>query len=353
MNFLRKFANISKRSIHSTSLLRNSLISENLSNHRSLIRVQGNEVIPFLQGLITNDMKHFERGSDSIYAMFLNKSGRILHESIIYKTSENDTFIIETDKKGSNDLCRHLRLFRVRRKIDIDNLDSDYSLWVLFQNYKENNDNTEDIFKINITKNDLKIENLNINEILICIDPRVKFLGTRLILPKSLDNKSLSEIFKSENIKRSTLDNDYKLHRYKLGVSEGIDEHQYNKILPFETNIDYLHGISFHKGCYLGQELTARTYHTGVIRKRIMPIKLTKPLNETNDSNSKEIQTPNGNVCGIIRGTKDLYCIAVMRIEKALQAQSLFINGESCTLIIPHWWPKELPNKMKLKEKQL
>merc|ERR1712198_771277 len=71
---------------------------------------------------------------------------------------------------------------------------------------------------------------------------------------------------------------DYKELRFRLGVGECPSELQSGKALPLESNVDYLHGVSFHKGCYIGQELTARTHHTGVIRKRIMPLILSTPI---------------------------------------------------------------------------
>ena len=69
---------------------------------------------------------------------------------------------------------------------------------------------------------------------------------------------------------------DYDVHRSKLGVcDEGVDEIPPGNAMPLEYNIGYLNGVSFHKGCYLGQELIARTHHTGVVRKRTVPLKLT------------------------------------------------------------------------------
>ena len=69
---------------------------------------------------------------------------------------------------------------------------------------------------------------------------------------------------------------DYDVHRSKLGVcDERVDEIPPGNAMPLEYNIGYLNGVSFHKGCYLGQELIARTHHTGVVRKRTVRLKLT------------------------------------------------------------------------------
>ena len=71
---------------------------------------------------------------------------------------------------------------------------------------------------------------------------------------------------------------EYKLLRYRLGVCEGSQEIPFAKATPLEHNVAYMHGVSFQKGCYLGQELTARTHHTGIIRKRIMPLEFSQEI---------------------------------------------------------------------------
>lgn len=96
-------------------------------------------------------------------------------------------------------------------------------------------------------------------------DPRLNELGWRIFVPKN--NSSL---FPPKDIAIST-ESSYTKLRYALGVAEGARELPSAACFPLESNGDYLHGVSFHKGCYLGQELTARTHHTGVVRKRIMP----------------------------------------------------------------------------------
>ena len=79
---------------------------------------------------------------------------------------------------------------------------------------------------------------------------------------------------------------DFKLHRYRLGICEGSQEIPFAKVTPLEHNVEFMHGVSFHKGCYLGQELTARTHHTGVIRKRIMPLEFSQEFSSEKDIGS-------------------------------------------------------------------
>ena len=149
---------------------------------------------------------------------------------------------------------------------------------------------------------------------------------------------------------------DYKELRFRLGVGECPSELQPGKALPLESNADYLHGVSFHKGCYIGQELTARTHHTGVIRKRIMPLIIDNPqelpleteLNLYNEKSKKSV--------GKFKSCVNNYGIGLMRIEDCLKAQN---NGESIVIsdkdnitvkvLKPDWWPEtslsKLPDK--------
>ncbi len=97
-------------------------------------------------------------------------------------------------------------------------------------------------------------------------DPRLEELGWRVLLGPG------QELRPKENLELSE-ESEYKSLLYALGVGEGVADFPTGNSFPLESNGDYLHGISFQKGCYIGQELTARTHHTGVIRKRLMPFR--------------------------------------------------------------------------------
>jgi len=131
-------------------------------------------------------------------------------------------------------------------------------------------------------------------------DPRLPQLGWRMLRIKGdVDEIQLESDYatKSQNLvigfdKNSTNEDlefgsaVYQLFRTIQGVPEGQSEFSPNSALPFEATVDYLNGVSFDKGCYLGQELTARTFHTGVTRKRLFPIVL-RNSSLSFDSNQK------------------------------------------------------------------
>ena len=97
-------------------------------------------------------------------------------------------------------------------------------------------------------------------------DPRLEELGWRVLLGPEAEVETKYNIDIVE-------ESEYKAFLYSLGVGEGAVDFPTGNSFPLESNGDYLHGISFQKGCYIGQELTARTHHTGVIRKRLMPFR--------------------------------------------------------------------------------
>lgn len=321
-------------------------------NDRSILRVRGNEISTFLQGLITNDMKHFEEGASNIYTLFLNTKGRVMYDAIIYKNEKSNSYYVECDSQAAESLQRHLKMYRVRRKIDIDNIGDKINVWSTFDSSKyfdsgtaasENGKRKPEgmIFPCGNTLNSKgsKI----INDIMIYQDSRLPDLGLRILAESQIDRREIIEHLDS-NILSENVD-DYKAFRYKLGVGEGIHDLPPEKALPLEINCDYLHGVSFHKGCYIGQELTARTYHTGVVRKRLMPLIFDNIINESLAYDEK-ILDESGNVVGKFRGHSGKYGLGLMRINESLSANRLIVSGINVKVMKPAWWPQEVQTEI-------
>ncbi|KAK9300585.1 hypothetical protein QLX08_006742 [Tetragonisca angustula] len=341
---LNKFGKIQKQFIRCNSSEFSPRILEQLKN-KSLLRIRGNEASVFLQGLITNDMKHFEEGAANIYALFLNIKGRVMYDVIIYKSQENNVYYVECDSQAAEPLQKHLKIYRIRRKIDIDHLGDKINVWAFFDptqcmNNKPNDNNKQKleglIFPCGTLNNKVSkiVENIMIYE-----DPRLSDLGIRILAASTIERQ---EIIKHLNLDvvDSTNNLNYKAFRYKLGVPEGIEDLPPGKALPLEVNCDYLHGVSFHKGCYIGQELTARTYHTGVVRKRLMPLLFNEIPNKSLLYDDK-IVNESGNAVGKFRGIESQYGLGLMRIIESLNAQSLTISNIRLKVLKPMWWPQE------------
>lgn len=296
---------------------------------RKILKICGPDAPTFLQGLITNDMKHLEEGAKSIYAMFLNNKGRVLYDTLIHKWEDPNCFMIECDTKVFNDVHKHLKMFRLKRKVDLNDVSEDFAVWALIspdweqaKDYEPSPDADVNIYK----------------------DPRLQELGHRVIALKGMRGKDIA-VTTGVDVDVKIDEDQYKYLRYTLGVTEGSEELLPGTTFPLEMNCDYLHGVSFHKGCYIGQEVTARTHHTGVVRKRIMPLKFTGVISDwKKDSVISNILQPKSNL-GKLKGVVLDHGIGLLRIRESLDAEALSVDGNPAKLIKPDWWPKEAPKE--------
>eukprot|EP00094_Tigriopus_californicus_P000247 TCALIF_00240-PA protein Name:"Similar to iba57 Putative transferase CAF17 homolog, mitochondrial (Danio rerio)" AED:0.34 eAED:0.34 QI:0/-1/0/1/-1/1/1/0/362 len=327
-----------------------SLTCAHLKN-RAVVRVQGLESADLLQGLMTNDIVSRFQPLDeegllkdepvqSIYTHMLNTQGRVLFDVIVFKGFQEHEFLLDVDFDGRDKLVKHLKMYKVRRKIDIQ-LDDHLKVLAFFQkNAPENITELTAAVKSDlpgsihcdrgwISPND-QVPALEFSEdCLSSVDPRLPELGHRIIAPQELE-------FADQADHRQ----DYQQLRYWFGVAEGAQEVIPGKALPLEYNVDYLHGISFHKGCYIGQELTARTHHTGVIRKRIMPVvNLDQEFKRNGDDEDVDFLNEADKKIGKLRGSSGKLGVALMRIVESMKAKKIHYDTQSVRVCQPHWWP--------------
>lgn len=328
VNRLFAQAHLARRLLHS----RNERYSTALVQLRSkkLLKVSGADASDFLQGLITNDMGHFDDGAKCIYAMFLNNKGRVLYDSLIYKWDEN-SFLLECERSVFTLLLRHLNLYKLKRNIWFDDASAGYDVWTL-------------ISPVNMSLPEIAFDPKS--HINLFVDPRLKELGNRLITLNSLDAAALTELFGKDVILKD--EDVYRYVRYKLGVGEGPDELPPGACFPLEVNCDYLHGVSFHKGCYIGQELTARIYHTGVVRKRLMPLRFIDVIGVLENIEKEETIVPaktSRAKIGVLRGFVHDFGIGLLRIKDAIEAGTVKMSNYTAEVIKPSWWPLEAPKE--------
>eukprot|EP00090_Calanus_glacialis_P015292 TRINITY_DN24154_c0_g1_i1.p1 TRINITY_DN24154_c0_g1~~TRINITY_DN24154_c0_g1_i1.p1 ORF type:complete len:367 (-),score=95.19 TRINITY_DN24154_c0_g1_i1:99-1130(-) len=314
---------------------------------RSVLQVTGVEASTFLQGLMTNDINTLvEDERKSLYCMFLNTGGRILFDAIISKGVQPDQFLLDVDTKVSNLAKKHLSLYKVRRKILIK-IEANLAVHAVF-----NDDLNPVVAPDNLTTTQSPVIGSTFcdggsgvedtgpplsQHCLTHPDPRLANLGHRIIL----DSSDSPSQFLSSDCQLAQLE-DFISHRCKLGVAEGADDIPLGKCTPLEYNLDYLHGVSFHKGCYLGQELTARTHHTGVIRKRILPLKLEGKLVQGEEELTVKNQA--GKSVGKVRRIHANVGLGLMRLKESFAAENLTVNETPVSVTKPQWWPHEKEN---------
>ncbi|CAF9915922.1 MAG: ccr4 associated factor [Alectoria fallacina] len=214
---------------------------------RRLISLRGHDASHFLQGLITQNIPS-QYASSCFYSAFLNASGRVLHDVYIYPDAkaekEEPGFLIEVDSNEVEALARHLKRYKLRAKVGIRVIDEgELSVWATWG----------------------KQSPCGFDSRTGCLDQRAPDMGRRVIVPGDR---------KLEASGTQVGSGSYDIRRMMMGVAEGQGEILKESALPQESNIDYMGGINFRKGCYVGQELTIRTHHTGVVRKRILPVQI-------------------------------------------------------------------------------
>ncbi|KAK5847166.1 hypothetical protein PVK06_003469 [Gossypium arboreum] len=173
-------------------------------------------------------------------------------------------------------------------------------------------------------------------------DPRLDCLRFRGIFPSG----TTPPLVESD---KETDEEKYLLWRLEKGVAEGSTEIPKGKANPLEYNFAGLNAISFDKGCYVGQELIARTHHRGVIRKRLLPLKFLdnngKEVERKVTAGSEVINTASGKKTGSVTTAFGFCGMGVLRLEEAFKgSDSLTILGQEdikVEAIRAAWWPSE------------
>ncbi|MCJ1238909.1 ccr4 associated factor [Varicellaria rhodocarpa] len=260
--------------------------------NRRLIYIYGQDSAQFLQGLTTaNIPSSIISSPGGFYSAFLNAQGRILHDVFIYpatpkqilpntdqgsgdsNANAENGFVIEVDANETDALAKWLRRYKLRAKISITKIEDGewgvYSAW-----------SSHGYSFMNSSRDSPYTDQSPSPEILM-VDNRAPYFGLRVLLPIHpltpgrkaffFDDGQLKvndQVFHECSIQQ------YHIRRILHGIPEGQSEIQKEIALPQESNLDYMLGVDFRKGCYVGQELTIRTHHTGVVRKRILPVML-------------------------------------------------------------------------------
>ncbi len=223
---------------------------------RAILYIHGDDVKEFLQNLISNDINKVN-DSNSCFSSLLTPQGKFLYEFIIVKYKSG--YLIDCDKTQADGLFKQFSLYKLRSKVEILNLSNEFIVaafsYEKFLTFEEAKDQTGFTIKY--------------REDPILLDPRNKELGARLII--NLEKLYLS--LKKLDLHDSNLKEYYSLS-HKLGiVPKNLNKLQ-NKLFGIECNFEELNGIDFKKGCYVGQENTARIKLKNKLSKRLFPINI-------------------------------------------------------------------------------
>ncbi|NXS24635.1 CAF17 transferase, partial [Mystacornis crossleyi] len=236
-------------------------------------------------------------------------------------TAEEPHILLECDSSVLDSIQKHLKLYKIRRKVTISPC-PDLSLWAVIPGEQPGDASS--------------LPKSADRALLLTPDPRAEVMGWRLIAKKGAN---LSEIIPGSQVGDVQ---DYHRHRYKQGIPEGVKDLPPGVALPLESNLAFMNGISFTKGCYIGQELTARTHHMGVIRKRLLPVRFPAPLPSAGIPEGAEILTESGKPAGKFRAGGGELGIALLRLAHVNEPLCIDLGGDRVKLsaTTPEWWPK-------------
>ena len=225
---------------------------------RGIIFVSGLDTKDFLQNLITNDINKVDE-NNSCFAALLTPQGKYLFDFIIVK--HKNGYFIDCEKIQVEELLKQLNIYKLRSKVDIMNLSNEFVVAAFnltsFKLFKDSRDIPGFTFKY--------------REDPVLLDPRNKKLGGRLII--NLEKLYLS--IKNLNLKPSD-PKEYYEFSHRLGIPQKNSHKLKNKLFGIECNFEELNGIDFKKGCYVGQENTARIKLKDKLSKKLFPIKVIK-----------------------------------------------------------------------------
>ena len=227
---------------------------------RGLISITGEDAKDYLQNIITNDINKVSE-SNSVFAALLSPQGKYLFDFFVIKNEEG--YLLDCDGNSVVELINNLSKYRIRSKVEIKDLSSNYVVGIIhYENFK--------MIQKELNK---KESTLHFRDSPIFVDPRDSDLGARIISPL----EKLYLTIKKLNLK-IVENNSYIKKAFLKGIPvEGLMSLQ-NQLFGLEINFEKLNAIDFKKGCYVGQENTARMKLKNKIRRQLMPIKTEKSV---------------------------------------------------------------------------
>lgn len=280
-----------------------------LAEDRGVLAVAGEERHQFLQGLVSNDVNKVSPGQ-AIHAAFLTPQGKYLHDFFIAEIGE--TLYLDCEAERREDLRRRLSLYKLRAKVSIADATSDFAVAQIF--------GPDALAMLGLPADPGQATPRAGGTVFT--DPRLAALGARAILPRATAAEWLAEAGFAPGSAEH-----YDRLRLSLGAPDGSRDLPIEKAILLENGFDELNGIDWQKGCYMGQELTARTRYRGLVRKRLLPVEIDGP--------PPEWGTPilfDDKEAGEMRSSADGIGLALIRLEyldRAAGRAGAFLAGES------------------------
>jgi tRNA-modifying protein YgfZ len=291
---------------------------------RGVLRLSGADVLPFLQALITRDLDSLapER---AVYGALLTPQGKYLFD--FFLAQRGDDLLLEGEAERLDALAKRLNMYRLRADVQIEDMGGEWEVHAAF------GAGTETALGLMGGAGAAKA----LGDGVAFLDPRLDGAGARIIAPTGQAGAQLA----AAGFSPATAA-DYDYFRLCLALPDSGRDLVVDKSLMLESNLERLHGVDFDKGCFVGQELTARTKYRALVRKRLLPVRIDGPLPDPGTpllAGEQEI--------AVMRSGQGNRGLALVRIDRLTEAgglgQSLTAGAATVTPFMPDWADFELP----------
>ncbi len=282
---------------------------------RGLLYINGDDSREFLQNIITNNIENVTEDK-SCFAALLSPQGKYLYDFIVVKHKSG--YFLDCEKQNIEELYKQLNLYKLKSKVEILNLSNEFVVAILSKEKFLSLDNSKDE----------KGFTIKYREDSIFLDPRSKDLGARLVI--NLEKLHLS--LKKLELKISDNKNYHELS-HNLGIAQIDTKKLQNKIFGIECNFEELNGIDFKKGCYVGQENTARIKLKEKLNKRLFAIKILE-----GKINSNEIMLEDKEIGKILIDNQNPFALIKFNIENFNFDNNFKCGDAKIKIIKPKWF---------------
>ena len=257
--------------------------------HRRVFAVEGEDRVSFLQGLVSQDMERAAPGT-ALWSALLTPQGKWLAEFFVF--SDGARLLLDVEAARQDIITTRLSRFRLRARVTI----------------------TPTPFVVQAAWDGPAPP---VSAGLIAADPRLQAAGWRILADPPLAETATAD--------------EWDVHRLALGLPDGSRDLEAEKTVLLEAGFDELDGISWTKGCYMGQELTARTRYRGLLKRRLVPVTIDGPVPEPGTpvmSGERDV--------GMMRSAAGRLGLAVLRLD-VLASGALACGGATLTPVVPDW----------------
>lgn len=276
---------------------------------RALIAVGGADSDDFLQGLVSNDVRRAS-ATQALWAAFLTPQGKYLHDFFLVR--HEGRLLLETEAARLPDLLRRLKLYKLRSKVELADLTGAWRVAAVW------GPGATARFGLAEAPGSAAAAGAGV----AFVDPRHAGLGLRLLLPEGEAPQGLTAGARS----------DWERLRIGLGLPDGSRDLEVEKATLLENGFDELQGVDWRKGCYMGQELTARMKYRGLVKKRLVPVEMDGVFPD-----DAEAVEQAGKQVGSLRSRAGGKALALIRLEALASGEPLTAAGRPLRVALPGW----------------